>query len=150
MPLSNLEIYRDHQVLIVCLEDNNNLIHPPHTFMATEWNNYVQSLSDKFGKLTNVIWISKKRQKYILEFAYTRMLVINGETYKFNDILSCRIEKAASMQKLAENASEPYILLIGVNDNTNMLLSITVWSKSVATEINNLIQEIVKSNKILR
>lgn len=111
---------------------------------------YIQSFSDKYGKVTNLIWISKKRRKYVLEFAYTRMLVINDEVYKFKDIISCKVEKAVSLQKDAENASEPCILLIGTNNLTNMLISVTVWSKSVASEINDLIQEIVKSNKILQ
>lgn len=118
--------------------------------MNTEWNNYIQFLSDKYGKVTNLIWISKKRRKYILEFAYTRMLVINDEVYKFNDIISCKVEKAVSLQKDADNASEPSVLLVGVNDNTNRLVSVTVWSKTVANEVNDLIQEIIKSNKILQ
>ena len=118
--------------------------------MNTEWNEYLQSLSDKYGKVTNLIWISKKRRKYILEFVYTRMLVINDEVYKFKDIVSSKIEKAVSLQKETENASDPYVLLIGVRDNTNMLVSVTVWSKSVVNEINDLIQEIVKSNKIIQ
>lgn len=118
--------------------------------MNTEWNEYLQSLSGKYGKVTNLIWISKKRRKYILEFAYTRILVINDEVYKFKDIISCKVEKAVFLQKDTENASEPSVLLVGVNDNTNMLVSVTVWSKSIANEINNLIQEIIKSNKILQ
>lgn len=118
--------------------------------MVTEWNNYIQSLSDKFGKVTNLIWISKKRHKYILEFAYTRVLVVNDEVYKFKDIISCRVEKAASLQEETEKTSEPHVLLIGVNNNTNRLVSVTVWSKSIAYEINDLIQEIIKSNKILQ
>ena len=118
--------------------------------MNTDWSEYLQSLSDKYGKVTNLIWISKKRRKYILEFAYTRILVINDEVYKFKDIISCKVEKAVSLPKDAEKASEPSVLLVGVNDNTNMLLSITVWSKSVANEIKDLIQEIVKSNKFLQ
>lgn len=117
--------------------------------MVTEWNNYIESLSEKFGKITNIIWISKKRRKYILDFAYARMLVINDKVYRFKDILSCKVE-AVSLQKETENASEPYVLLIGVNDNTNALVSVTVWSKSIANEINSLIQEIIKSNKILQ
>lgn len=111
---------------------------------------YIQSFSDKYGKVTNLIWISKKRRKYVLEFAYTRMLVINDEVYKFKDIISCKVEKAVSLQKDAENASEPCILLIGTNNLTNMLVSVTVWSKTVANEINDLIHEIIKSNKILQ
>ena len=118
--------------------------------MNTEWSEYLQSLSDKYGKVTNLIWISKKRRKYILEFAYARILVINDEVYKFKDIVSCKVEKAVYIPKKTEKASEPYILLIGVNDNTNMLVSVTVWSRSIANEINNLIQEIVKSNRILQ
>ena len=31
--------------------------------MNTEWDNYIQNLSNKYGKLTNHIWISKKRNK---------------------------------------------------------------------------------------
>ena len=118
--------------------------------MSTEWNNYVQSLSEEYGKVTNLIWISKKRMKYILEFAYSRVLFINDEKYNFNDILSCRIENAPYLCSEQENASDPCILLIGTNNLTNMLVSVTVWSKSVASEINDLIQEIVKSNKILQ
>ena len=117
--------------------------------MDTEWDEYLQSLSNKYGKITNLIWISKKRRKYVLEFAYTRMLVINDEVYKFKDIVSCKIENV-SLQKETAKASEPCILLIGTNNPTNMLVSVTVWSKSVASEINDLIQEIVKSNKILQ
>lgn len=118
--------------------------------MSTEWSEYLQSLSGKYGKATNLIWISKKRRKYILEFAYTRMLVINDELYRFKDIVSCKIEKAVSLQKEIGINATPQILLIGLNNNTNMLLSITVWSKSVANEINDLIQTIIQSNKILR
>ena len=61
--------------------------------MDAEWNEYIQSLSDKYGKVTNLIWISRKRRKYILDFAYSRILVINDEVYKFKDVVSCRIEK---------------------------------------------------------
>ena len=61
---------------------------------------YIQSFSDKYGKVTNLIWISKKRRKYVLEFAYTRMLVINDEVYKFKDIISCKVEKAVSLQRV--------------------------------------------------
>lgn len=68
--------------------------------MNTEWSEYLQSLSNKYGKVTNLIWISKRRRKYILEFAYTRMLVINDEVYKFKDIISCKVEKAVSLQKM--------------------------------------------------
>ena len=57
---------------------------------------------------------------------------------------------ALYLQKQKEHASDPYVLLIGVRDNTNMLVSVTVWSKSVVNEINDLIQEIVKSNKIIQ
>ncbi len=78
------------------------------------------------------------------------MLVINDEVYKFKDIISCKVEKAVSLYKETGNASEPYVLLIGVNDNTNMLVSVTVWSKSIVNEISNLIQEIIKSNKFLQ
>lgn len=126
--------------------------------MNLKWNNYIQSLSEEYGKLTNLIWISKKREKFILEFAYARMLIINNEKYRFKDILSCKIEKAPYKSVDTENAtdhtemginnSDPQILLIGINNNTDMLLSITVWSKSVATAINDLMQEIIKSNKI--
>ena len=107
---------------------------------------YIQYFSDKYGKVTNLIWISKKRRKYVLEFAYTRMLVINDEVYKFKDIISCKVEKAVSLQKDAENASEPCILLIGTNNPTNMLVSLTIWSKSVASEIDSLMQNIIQSN----
>lgn len=118
--------------------------------MSTEWNEYLQSLSYQYGKVTNLIWISKKRCKYILEFAYTRILVINDEVYKFKDILSCRIEKAPCHDNEDSNLSKPYIVLIGINSNTNMLLSLTVWSKSIATEIDSLLQNIIQSNIKLR
>lgn len=66
---------------------------------------------------------------------------INDDVYKFKDIVSCKIEKAVSLQKEIGINATPQILLIGLNNNTNMLLSITVWSKSVANEINDLIQK---------
>ena len=94
--------------------------------MKTEWNNYVQSLTEKHGKATNLIWISKKRKKYILEFAYSRVIFINDEKYNFSDILSCRMEKAFYPCNEKEKTSEPYILLIGTNNRTNMLLSLTI------------------------
>lgn len=114
--------------------------------MSTEWNNYVQSLSEEYGKATNLIWISKKRQKYILEFAYSRVLFINDEKYNFSDILSCRIENAPYLCSEKENASDPCVLLIGTNTPTNMLVSLTIWSKSVASEIDSLMQNIIQSN----
>ena len=114
--------------------------------MSTEWNNYVQSLSEEYGKATNLIWISKKRMKYILEFAYSRVLFINDEKYNFSDILSCRIENAPYLCSEQENASDPYILLIGTNNPTNMLVSLTIWSKRVASEIDSLMQNIIQSN----
>lgn len=107
---------------------------------------HLQSYSDKYGKVTNLIWISKKRCKYILEFAYSRVLIINDEKYNFSDILSCKIEKAPSICSDKGNTSEPCILLIGTNSPTNMLLSLTIWSKSVANEINSLMQNIIQSN----
>ena len=118
--------------------------------MNTEWNEWVQSLSEEYGKATSLIWISKKRRKYILEFAYSRVIFISEEKYNFSDILSCRMENASYLRSEKDNASEPYILLIGTNNKTNMLVSVTVWSKTVANEINDLIQEIIKSNKILQ
>ena len=117
---------------------------------SIEWSRYLQSLSEKYGKVTNLIWISKKRHKYILEFAYARILVINDEVYKFKDIVSCKVEKPISFQKEIGNSSEPYVLLIGINSKTNMLVSVTVWSKSVVNEIKELIQEIIKSNKLVQ
>ena len=114
--------------------------------MNTEWNEYIQSLSEEYGKATNLIWISKKRKKYILEFVYSRVVFINDEKYNFSDILSCRIEKATFLCDEKENTSEPYIVLIGTKHLTNMLLSITVWSKSVASEIDSLMQNIIQSN----
>ena len=114
--------------------------------MSTEWNNYVQSLSEEYGKVTNLIWISKKRMKYILEFAYSRVLFINDEKYNFSDILSCRIENAPYLCSEKENASDPCVLLIGTNTPTNMLVSLTIWSKSVASEIDSLMQNIIQSN----
>ena len=115
--------------------------------MDAEWNEYIQSLSDKYGNVTNLIWISRKRRKYILDFAYSRILVINDEVYKFKDVVSCRIEKGVSLPTESGANSESCVVLIGMNNNTNMLVSITVWSKSVADEINKLIQIIIHSNK---
>lgn len=114
--------------------------------MSTEWNNYVQSLSEEYGKATSLIWISKKRRKYILEFAYSRVIFISEEKYNFSDILSCRMENASYLRSEKDNASEPYILLIGTNNKTNMLVSLTIWSKSVASEIDSLMQNIIQSN----
>ena len=109
--------------------------------MNTEWNNYIQSLSNKYGKLSNHIWISKKRNKYILEFADSEVLIINDEKYDFKDILSCRIEKP-HYDNICENSSEPYVVLIGTKDKTNLLISITVWSKRTADTISCLIKNI--------
>ena len=114
--------------------------------MGAEWNEYVQSLSEEYLKATNLIWISKKRMKYILEFAYSRVIFINDEKYNFTDILSCRMEKAPYLCNEKDNASEPCILLIGTNNPTNMLVSLTIWSMSVAREIDCLMQNIIQSN----
>ena len=114
-----------------------------------KWSEYVDSLSSKYGSLTKLIWISKKRKKYILEFAYTRTLIINDVVYDFKDILSCKIEKGLNSAKEAEDeASDPNILLIGVNDKTNMLLSLTVWSNTATKRIDKMMQEIIHSNKV--
>lgn len=115
--------------------------------MNTEWNEYVQSLTEEYGKATNLIWISKKRRKYVLDFAYSRVLFINDEKYNFSDILSCRMETAPCLCGDQENVSEPCVLLIGTTDPTNMLVSLTVWSKSVANEIDSLMQRIIQSNR---
>ena len=124
---------------------------PPNLlYMDTELNNYIQSLSEEYGKATNLIWISKKRKKYILEFAYTRILIINDEKYNFKDILSCRIEEAPYPYTEEGNPSRPYILLIGTNNRTNILISLTVWSKSIATKIESLMQNIIQSNNKLQ
>lgn len=112
-----------------------------------DWDEYIQRLSAKYGKLTNLIWISRKRRKYILEFAYSRVLFINEEMLRFKDILSCRIEKApCGYNGETENSAEHYVLLIGINSNTNSLISLTVWSKYTADAVNNLLQEIIQSN----
>lgn len=115
--------------------------------MNTEWNEFVQSLTEEYGKATNLIWISKKRRKYVLDFAYSRVLFINDEKYNFSDILSCRMETAPCLCGDKDNASEPCVLLIGTTDPTNMLVSLTVWSKSVANEIDSLMQRIIQSNR---
>ncbi|MBR6699683.1 MAG: hypothetical protein IKL71_06665 [Bacteroidaceae bacterium] len=115
----------------------------------SEWKKYVQSLTDKYGKATNLIWISKKRRKFILEFAYARILIINDNLYKFADITSCRIEQVPSTDNvLEETDTNPHVLLIGTNRKTEMLMSITVSGKQTAHRINNLLQEIIKSNKL--
>lgn len=112
-----------------------------------DWDEYIQRLSAKYGRLTNLIWISRKRRKYILEFAYSRVLFINEEMLRFKDILSCRIEKApCGYNGETENSAEHYVLLIGINSNTNSLISLTVWSKYTADAVNNLLQEIIQSN----
>ena len=118
-------------------------------YHMSEWKKYVQSLTDKYGKATNLIWISKKRRKFILEFAYARILIINDNLYKFADITSCRIEQVPSTDNvLEETDTNPLVLLIGTNRKTEMLMSITVSSKQTAHRINNLLQEIIKSNKL--
>ena len=112
-----------------------------------DWDEYILNLSGKYGKQTNLIWISRKRKKYILGFAYSRVLFINEEMLKFTDILSCRVEKApCGCTEETGNSTEHYVLLIGVNSNTNSLISLTVWSKYTADAINNLLQEIILSN----
>ena len=111
--------------------------------MEKEWNNYIQELSDKYGKPTNLIWISKKRKKYVLDFAYARVLVINDEIYKFKNIVSCKIEN------LQQTETEwPCALLVEVNKNAELIISITVWSRSTAEVVNDLMQQIIQSNKI--
>lgn len=112
-----------------------------------DWDEYIQRLSAKYGKLTSLIWISRKRRKYILEFAYSRVLFVNEEMLRFKDILSCRIEKApCGYNGETENSTEHYVLLVGINSNTNSLISLTVWSKYTADTVNNLLQEIIQSN----
>mgnify|MGYP006974329422 FL=1 len=112
-----------------------------------DWDEYIQRLSAKYGKLTNLIWISRKRRKYILEFAYSRVLFVNEEMLRFKDVLSCRMEKApCGYNGETENSAEHYVLLIGINSNTNSLISLTVWSKYTADTVNNLLQEIIQSN----
>jgi hypothetical protein len=119
-------------------------------YHMTEWKKYVQSLTDKYGKATNLIWISKTRRKFILEFAYARILVINDNLYKFADITSCRIEQASSTDNVMEETdTTPLVLLIGTNSKTEMLMSITVSGKHTAQRINYLLQEIINSNKFL-
>jgi hypothetical protein len=112
-----------------------------------DWDENIQRLSAKYGKLTNLIWISRKRRKFVLEFAYSRVLFINEEMLRFKDILSCRMEKApCGYNGETENSAEHYVLLIGINSNTNSLISLTVWSKYTADTVNNLLQEIIQSN----
>lgn len=112
------------------------------------WDEYIQRLSEKYGKLTNLIWISRKRRKYVLEFAYSRVLFVNEEMLRFKDVLSCRMEKApCRCGEEMGNSSEHYVLLIGINSNTNSLISLTVWGKSTADSINSLLQEIILSNR---
>jgi hypothetical protein len=112
-----------------------------------DWDEYIQRLSAKYGKLTNLIWISRKRRKFVLEFAYSRVLFINEEMLRFKDILSCRMEKApCGYNGETENSAEHYVLLVGINSNTNSLISLTVWSKYTADTVNNLLQEIIQSN----
>lgn len=112
------------------------------------WDEYIQRLSEKYGKLTNLIWISRKRRKYVLEFAYSRVLFVNEEMLRFKDVLSCRMEKALfRCDEEMGNSSEHYVLLIGINSNTNSLISLTVWGKSTADSINSLLQEIILSNR---
>lgn len=112
-----------------------------------DWDEYIQRLSAKYGKLTNLIWISRKRRKFILEFAYSRVLFVNEEMLRFKDILSCRMEKApCGYNGETENSAEHYVLLVGINSNTNSLISLTVWSKYTADTVNNLLQEIIQSN----
>lgn len=109
----------------------------------TELNNYLQPFCNKYGNFSNLIWISKKRRKYILEFDDSQILIINDVKYNFDNILSCKMEKAPYNN---ENSSEPYILLIGTNDKTNLLISITVWSRTTAKNIHDLIQNIIQSS----
>ena len=82
-----------------------------------------------------------------MEFAYSRVLFVNEEMLRFKDILSCRMEKAPCGYNVeTENSAEHYVLLIGINSNTNSLISLTVWSKYTADTVNNLLQEIIQSN----
>lgn len=112
------------------------------------WDEYIQFLSEKYGRLTNLIWISRKRRKYVLEFAYSRVLFVNEEMLRFKDVLSCRMEKApCRCDEEMGISSEHYVLLIGINSNTNSLISLTVWGKSTADSINSLLQEIILSNR---
>ena len=76
------------------------------------------------------------------------MLVINKNVYRYDDIISCRIEKGEYIPKDDPNHSEPHVLLISVKSNTDMLLAITIWGKSTALKIYNLIQLILNSNTI--
>ena len=110
------------------------------------WDKYVNTLSNEYGKHTKLIWISKRRRKYILEFAHSGILVINDEIFQFKDILSCRMEKAPYIPEIMDNASEPFILLIGTACRTNMLISLTVWGERTSNMIYKTIQEIIQSN----
>ena len=110
-----------------------------------EWNRYLRSLSHDYGEPTKLIWISKRRKKYVLEFEKTQTLVINDDVYKFNEILSCGIENALPMQVGAFKTTKPYILLVRTSNRTNLLVALTVWGMSQAYAIYELIQDIIKS-----
>lgn len=117
-------------------------------FLMSEWKEYVQALTCKYGKVTNLIWISKKRRKFILEFAYARILVINDNLYKFSDITSCKIEQVSNIENEQDSNTVSLVLQIGTNHKTERLISMTISSTHTVQIINNLFQEIIKSNKL--
>lgn len=66
----------------------------------------------------------------------------------FKDVVSCKIKEGIPLSAEIVKGSKPCVVPIEINSNTNTLLSITVWSKSVAIGIDNLMQNIIRSNGI--
>ena len=116
---------------------------------TTKWDRYLLSLSEKYGKPTELVWISKKREKFILEFKEAKILVINHEIFNFSDLISCSMKKAMPIQyDITEISSEPYILQILTRKRTNMLVALTIWSEYYANSVYNIVQKITRLNNL--
>ena len=110
-------------------------------------NGVTCSFIDKYGNPSAFIWISKRRQKFVIEFKEAQMLVINGEELSFNEILSCSIENVPLTQLHEQSTSEPYILLIRTSNKTNLLIALTIWGEYNANAIYKLVQKVIKSKR---
>lgn len=58
-----------------------------------EWENLLREREQKFGTLTTKVTIGYNRKEYIYVYEGSKVIFIKGQEYRFNDILSCTVEK---------------------------------------------------------
>lgn len=58
-----------------------------------EWENLLKEREQKFGSLTTKVAIGYNRKEYIYVYEESKVIFIKGQEYRFNDILSCTVEK---------------------------------------------------------